>query len=54
MCSSSALLRGTILNKTYGTHKILPGIYFAIFTNYIWSYLLCSPVVLQGLTPTAC
>ena len=31
------LLRGTILNGTYGTHKKLPGIYLAIFTNNIWS-----------------
>ena len=26
------LLRGTIVNRTYGTHKNLPGIYFAIST----------------------
>ena len=31
------LVRGTILNGTYGTHKKLPGIYLAIFTNNIWS-----------------
>ena len=39
------LLRGTIVNRTYGTHKNLPGICFAIFTNTIWSYLLWSPVI---------
>ena len=39
------LLRGTILNRTYGTHKNLPGIHFAIFTNHILSYLLWSPVI---------
>ena len=29
--------RGTALNtgRTYGTHKNIPGIYFAIFTNYL-------------------
>ena len=31
-------------NRTYGIHKHLPGIYFAIFTN-IWSFLLWSPVI---------
>ena len=40
---SLILLRGTILNRTYGTHK--KNTYFAIFTNIIWSYLLCSPVI---------
>ena len=27
----SELLRGTVLNRTYGTHKNLPGIYLFIF-----------------------
>ena len=31
------LLRGTILNRTYGTQTPT---YFAIFTNNIWSYLI--------------
>ena len=38
------IIRGTILNRTYGTHKNLY-IYIAIFTNNIWSYLLWSPVI---------
>ena len=41
----NTVLRGTILNTTYDTHKKLPGIYLAIFTNNIWFYLLWSPVV---------
>ena len=40
------LLRGAILNTTYGTHKKPK--YFAIFTNNIWSYLLWTPVVLNA------
>ena len=32
--------------RTYGTHKDLPGTYFAIFTNHIWSYLLWPSVIL--------
>ena len=36
------LLWGTIVNRTYGTDK---PIYFLIFTNNIWSYLLWSPVI---------
>ena len=39
------LSRGTIVNRTYGTHKKLPGIYSAIFTNNIRPYLLWSPVI---------
>ena len=39
------LLRGTIVNRTYGTHKILSGIYFHIFIFNIWFYLLWSPVI---------
>ena len=31
--------------RTYGTHKKLPGIYFAIFTNNIWSKLHYPPVI---------
>ena len=39
-------LRGTVLNRTYGTHKIYTWyIYFVIFTNNSWSYLLGSPVI---------
>ena len=41
MCS---VLRGAILNRTYGTYK--KTIYFAIFTDNIWSYsLVWSPVI---------
>ena len=41
------LLRGTIVNRTYGIHKSL---YISLhFTNNIWSYLLCPPVI-KGLT----
>ena len=43
--SFTLLLRGTTLNRTYGTHKNLPGISVAVFTNNIWSYLLWSPVI---------
>ena len=39
---STVPITGAILNKTYVTHKRLP-IYFAIFTNNIWSYLLAPP-----------
>ena len=35
------ILRGGIWNRTHGTLKNLPGIYLSIFTNNIWSYLLC-------------
>ena len=35
-------IRGAILNKTYGTRKPL---YFAIFANNIWSYLLWSTTI---------
>ena len=41
----SAVLRGTIVNRTYGTHKKLPGIYFPLFTSNIWPYLLWSTVI---------
>ncbi|MEP5240881.1 MAG: hypothetical protein ABJQ38_18180, partial [Flavobacteriaceae bacterium] len=37
-CNSYLVLRGGIVNRTYGTHKNLHII--AIFTNNIWSYLL--------------
>ena len=41
----------TMLNRTYGTHKTLPGTYmfgyFYIFTDHVWSYLLWSPVVVK-------
>ena len=35
---SSTVLRGTIVNGTYGLHKNLPGIYLTIFANNSWSY----------------
>ena len=38
------VLRGTVVNRTYGAHKHLSGIYFAIFTNNIWSYSIWSHV----------
>ena len=37
------LLRGTLVNRTYGRHQ--KSIYFPIFSDKIWSYLLRSPVV---------
>ena len=40
------LLRGGILNRTYGTQKKV--VYFAIFTTNIRSYLQWSPVILLG------
>ena len=48
------LLRGTILNGTYGTDKNLPGIYSPIFTSNIWSYLLWSPVIAAALQQLTC
>ena len=42
------LLRGTIVNRTYGIDKNLPGINLTIFTNNIWSYQLWSPVIVPG------
>ena len=44
---TNILLRGGILNRTYydGLHKNLPGIYLAIFTSNVRSYLLWSPVI---------
>ena len=36
------VLRRTIVNRTYGTHKNLYKC-FRIFTNNIWSYLSCGP-----------
>ena len=47
------LLRGTIVNRTNGTHKQLR-IFFTYFyyCNNVWSYLLWSPVILiVGLVP---
>ena len=38
----SPLSRGTVVNRTYGTHKNLY-IYLIIFTNNMWSYLLSPP-----------
>ena len=32
-----------LVSRTYGIHKNLPGIYLVVFTNDIWSYLLCPP-----------
>ena len=32
------VLRGTIVNRTYGIHINLPGTYLTIFTNNIWSF----------------
>ena len=40
------MLRGAIVNRTYGTQKNLPGIYVPVFTSNIWSYLLWSAVIL--------
>ena len=40
------LLRGTIVNRTYGMHK--KPTYLAIFTNSIRSYQPCSPVILHS------
>ena len=34
----SLILRGGIVNRTYGLHKNLPGIYLTVITNDIWSY----------------
>ena len=37
------LLRGTIVNRTYGTHKNL--YIHPFFSKSIWSYLLCPPAI---------
>ena len=42
------LLRGSVLHRTYGTHKNIPGIYLSILTNNIWFYLLWSPVIVYS------
>ena len=42
----TAVLRGAIVDRTYGRHKNLPGTYLPIFANKIWSYLLLSPIIL--------
>ena len=33
----SVLLRGNLVNRTYGIHKTY-GMYLTIFTNNVWSY----------------
>ena len=38
-----AILRGAIVNRTYGKHKKLN--ILSVFTNNIWSYLLWSPAI---------
>lgn len=44
---STVVLRGTIVYRTYGTHKNLY-IYLSYFTNYIWSYLLLRGAIVDG------
>ena len=45
LCTAVVLiLRGTIVNRTYGIHKILPGTYLTIFTNNIRSYQVLTTV----------
>ena len=39
------LFTGDRVNRTYGTHKNLPGIYLPVFTDNIWSYLPWSLVI---------
>ena len=39
------VLWGATVNRTYRRHKNLPGTYFTIFPNNIWSYLLWCPVI---------
>ena len=43
--AGGGVLRGTIVNRTYGIHKKY--IYLSIFTNKIWSYYLWSPVIVN-------
>ena len=45
---TNALLRGTIVHRTYRTDKSLPGIHLPNFTYNIWSYLLWSPVIVPS------
>ena len=47
------LLRGTIVNRTYGIYKNLPVIYLPIFTRNSWSRLLRSPVIARRHTTHA-
>ena len=44
-CYAGILLRGGIVNGTYGMHKNLPGMYLTIFINNIGSHYLWSPVI---------
>ena len=53
LCQVFRILRDAIVNRTYGRPKNLPGIYLAIFTNTIWSYLLCSLVIVYVYVPHA-
>ena len=48
--SPITVLRETIVYRTYGLHKKLPGIYLQFFTNNIWSYLLRSPVIVDPIS----
>ena len=43
------LLRGTILNRTYGTHKNL---HISLFLPTIFSYLIWSPVIISSREAT--
>ena len=52
--SASVVLRETIVNRTYGTHKNLPGICLPFFTHNIWFYLLWSPVTVSGVGSAGC
>ena len=47
--SGFLLLRGTIVNRTYGTHKKLHLHLFLLLNSNIWSYLLWSPVTGSGI-----
>ena len=46
MGSIVQVVRGTIVNRTYGTHKNLHT--YPFFTTSIWSYLLWPPVIVSA------
>ena len=43
ICVHCTLLRGTLINRTCDQHTTF--VYSPIFTNHIWSWLLCTPVI---------
>ena len=42
-----SVLQGTIVNRTYGTNKNLPGIHFLVFTYYIFGPIYYAPPIIE-------